>query len=453
MSPTEEKRFEDSVHEASITCPLKRCHRKPAFSFLQISRDLTVTVTILEFPEEIIENIVSQVDGLPHVKTMSLVRIFRHSCQRRLLHTLTLMSPRFLPVHYLQWESPVDPLLICTLLDKSSNVDIAKYVRHLKIRVSPDPPPAFFKNVQKLLAKLKHVRELTLAGHNMPFDYHRWDDLDPGPLVDFISRQSLDRLHFSQIAGIPPDVFLHASPFLSFSMVTLASSFKRVLPVALTTTSASPTIRHLNCGIYTEEVYDLFARPDLQSYTAALSQVVIDPFHDATKIIISSAANTLEHITFTCLRECPQYFFNPKHIQFALDSHPVEALITLPSLPTPSLRFLEANVCVHFNISPLIDTITSMLLSSPSLHEITITFVRSETLLPTPDEHSMAALDMALVGHPAEPAIRWRINFATSVAEDYYTDFATLVKRGLPSTQKKEKVVVEKYDKVSSRNG
>jgi hypothetical protein len=65
------------------------------------------------------------------------------------------------------------------------------------------------------------------------------------------------------------------------------------------------------------------------------------------------------------------------------------------------LKMLEQSKNLHF----VLDTISSVLTSntSPVLAEIIMTFPSYQRLPPAPD--SLTTLDVALVAHPAEPAI------------------------------------------------
>jgi hypothetical protein len=100
---------------------------------------------------------------------------------------------------------------------------------------------------------------------------------------------------------------------------------------------------------------------------------------------------------------------------------------------------LEQSKNLHF----VLDTISSVLTSntSPVLAEIIMTFPSYQRLPPAPD--SLTTLDVALVAHPAEPAIHWLMYSASENGPILLARFGDLLKLALPNTHARGRLMIE----------
>ncbi|KAJ7468241.1 hypothetical protein B0H11DRAFT_45646 [Mycena galericulata] len=385
-------------------------------------------------PQELIDSIICEVDDVKSLKACALTaHSFRNPSQRQLLHSLTLqLRDASIGSHT---PSP-NYAEFCTLLEESPHV--AVYIKRLTIRLYYHTSRGQWKKLQTVLGKLGNVRWCKFGGH-----YNRivWNELTSemcAAFTDFFARQPLRELHMYRISGIPPAVFLGSLEKRGADMLSgpyPGSSPEKVSGEDVSTSLPLylPSMRDLILDIATEDIYTLLVLPEFISHVAALRRVSIDPQYGHTKILIQAAADTLEHIHFSCM-----------HYEAIM-----EASIVLPHLP--ALRFLEAYIGFPtHHVTFLLDTISSILTSntSPRLAEIVLTFrfVNWEFQLPSvPDPQAMAKLDTVLVEHPAEPIIRWRMNFTLDYAAAHLAAFTDIVRDGMPKTRDLGKLSIEEY--------
>ncbi|KAJ7113067.1 hypothetical protein C8R44DRAFT_797140 [Mycena epipterygia] len=367
-------------------------------------------------PQELVDSIISKLDDIKSLKACCLAGpMFRDPCQQILLRSITLTCwPK-------NWAESPNFGAACILFEESPHV--AAYIKHLKIILQV--PPARFDslcNLQQVLEKLVNVRWCMVTGH---YRRLRWSALTPGlsaAFLHFFSQQSLRELHLQLISGIPSAAFRRPAPFISFQDVSIDAE---------DASQNAGTIENLVLNTESRDVYAFLACPQHQSHIAGLRRLSIDPNHDETMVLIVAAANTLQHIHFSC------------------NDSEVRSTIPLPVLP--ALQFIE--VLIGFSaqrITGVLDTITSILTSGASfaLAEIVLTFrsSRGDSQLPrAPDTESMAALDAALTVHPAAPLIRWRVNFALKNGAEHFATFSDSVRRQMLHAETSGQLVIEEY--------
>ncbi|KAJ7658377.1 hypothetical protein DFH06DRAFT_1131367 [Mycena polygramma] len=391
-------------------------------------------------PQDIVDDIVSELDDADALKACSLAgSALRGPCQRSLLQSLTLSSrildtPRYRAACALWKESPHEFSEAYDLFQESPH--IAGYIKRLSVRIHRHATHAQLGSLGQVLGKLENVRRCFVHGQKDRDGYISWNDMGPGPLLDFLLRQNLRELHLSCIASIPSIVFLHmlTVPFLSLSAVSLMPGNEPCLPLS------RPNLRDLVFHTRTEPIYRLLAGPQYITYTSSVRRFSIDPQYQHTRALILNATDTLEHIHFCCMHK--------------------ESSIPAPIylLPLPRLRVLEAYIGFPTQqITSLLMTIALILSNgSPALEEVVLTFrgVRKPASLPhVPDSHAMGELDAALVGRRSLVLIRWRLDFTCDGNLEHYTRFADIVKGLLSRAQKQGRVAVEAYQYADDFGG
>ncbi|KAJ7665132.1 hypothetical protein DFH06DRAFT_1127499 [Mycena polygramma] len=258
-------------------------------------------------PQDVVDDIVSELDDAAALKACSLAgSAFRGPCQRTLLQSLTLSSrildtPRYRAICALLRESPHGFTEAYDLFEESPH--IAGYIKRLNIRMYRHATPAQLESLGQVLGKLENVRLCEIHGHKDLDGYMSWNDMGPGPLLDFLSRQNLRELHLSGIGSIPSTVFMNmlTVPFLSFSGLSLLPSNEPFL------LSPRPTprtnVRSLVFHTGTEPIYQLLAGPRYITHTSSVQRLSLDPQYQHTRTLILNAADTLERIHFYCMSE------------------------------------------------------------------------------------------------------------------------------------------------------
>ncbi|KAJ6475957.1 hypothetical protein C8R47DRAFT_662195 [Mycena vitilis] len=372
-------------------------------------------------PQELVDSIVAELTDMGSLKACSLVGPkFRDPAQRILLRSIALTG----------WPQITSPsgnyAATRTLLEQSPHV--AEYIKDLKVSLHLNED---LEALQYILPTLVNVRRCVIDGYGQ---HLQWNLLPPGlatAFAIFFSRRSLYDLRLCRIVNMPPTVCLRSQPSLSFYIVGVAKSCADSSENISKKQRSPGPLRELTLHSGSQDVCALLASPDFDSRIAGLRRLSILPRYKDSVSLLAAARNSLEHLHFHC--DVPDL--------------PLPA--SLPILLT--LRVLEFRIAFDVEkLDPLLTTISSLLNSTPTLAEVVLTLsvpLWNAKLLQTAARSGrMAALDDALMAHPAAPRIRWRAVFADP---DQLDCFAELVRLGLPETNGKGGLVVEEYRRSS----
>ncbi|KAJ6564090.1 hypothetical protein B0H19DRAFT_1140315 [Mycena capillaripes] len=344
-------------------------------------------------PNELIEAIVREVEDVPSLKACSIAAsAFQSPCQRILLRSLTLKAA---PANFIAAQS---------FLDESPHV--ATYITTLYIwPPTPTTPTSEIESFVEILNRFENVRLCTLIGTkprrpDSIWDRHDWREVTvqvSSAVFAFLARQSLHELRVRLVRNIPISSFLSlltAAPRVGFWYVSLDTLNH---PPAIT--PHTPTLAWLSIKYQSDSITELLARPQYAFHIETLRQLEVsvrDYDYADTHALLGSAAHTLERVQFTC--------------------HSLSTDLETPVLSPPTLPVLR---CVEFTLwnhdcgAPWFkDTLMAILAPhcSPALTEAMITVNCNVALTSLRLEPGlMTTLDGALMAHPTDPCIRWRI--------------------------------------------
>ncbi|KAJ6493214.1 hypothetical protein C8R45DRAFT_184482 [Mycena sanguinolenta] len=186
----------------------------------------------------------------------------------------------------------------------------------------------------------------------------------------------------------------------------------------------APIVQELALQSGSHSLFTVLSYPYFRPYISTLRRAAFIPKAEWVQTIVSPAANTLEHIQFTCN-----------------DGLGWDSPISLP--PLRSLRIIEFTITqLHSRLPLLLDTISALLNShaSRSFQEIVMSFPVNQRI----PKDLMTPLDQALVAHPAGPWIRWQC-LVWNGATTPYTEFEEDLKMALPETHALGRLVVEEH--------
>ncbi|KAJ6467853.1 hypothetical protein C8R45DRAFT_1019245 [Mycena sanguinolenta] len=376
-------------------------------------------------PQELIDAIVQRVDDTAALKACSLAGPrLRGSSQRILLRSLALDTS------HTQRHAALS-----TLLTESPH--IAAYFSKVVLRVSFSAKRKV-GSLQDVLTRFTNVRRCTIAGE---YSTERWDSMSPlcPTLLDFIQRQPLTELHVFFLQSLPIHVFalfVSSAPTVTFYYAVVSSKDQcDELPKKVTRERG---MTQLLLSDQAETICDALARAP--EHIRSLRKLKICPQHDYSTLLISSAAQTLEHLRIDC------------------------SLLTNRRSALPPLPVLDALRCVdlvvpsmHWNDPWLIDTLRTLLASAhPSLSEIRITdsmIIRSpfRQAQPCLQPAALAALDALIMDAcmQSSPCLRFLLQFDAGREEprgdDAVTDLAKIVCDGMPRMHAEGRVGVQPY--------
>ncbi|KAJ7475053.1 hypothetical protein FB451DRAFT_1247384 [Mycena latifolia] len=373
-------------------------------------------------PQELVDSIVGEVGDFDSLKACSLVMPLRYSSQRILLRSLTLKNPRSSLPNY---------AAVRDLFSQSPHV--ATYITRVKIELPrSNTNSADLESLYQVLRNLANVHRCILDGSGGVWGHlTAWPHLTPATvsaISDFLLCQPLQELHVDSIEKMSPSTFVRlitAAPLLGMRHVySDANSVEISLESLLNEPSAPRLVLDTGSG----DVAALLVRPDFSPLTAAIRGLSILEHHNGSGLV-SSVAHRLErlHIKCTITPTLWQLSFPP-----------------LPALRSAEFAFRFA----HSAAPELAAAILSILhhISSPALGEIIITYLNfAQQRLPELDPQFLAALDSALVVHPAGPQIRWRLDHRGDDRATYLDAFAYAVRREMPQVTELERLTFEAY--------
>ncbi|KAJ7486584.1 hypothetical protein FB451DRAFT_1362907 [Mycena latifolia] len=370
-------------------------------------------------PPELIDAIVHQVEDVDSLKACSLAGSwFRATSQRVLLSSLTLDTHSHTGTY----------AAACTMLAESPHV--AAYIKRFTVELSEGTSHVEGQNLQRILRKLTNVRRCTIAGDSQ---FCCWGNLTAAPtIIGFIRKQPLEELHVLLLNGVPLPVLavlISSAPTLSF--FTVHPNRWIMLPPGGRPTG-SP-MKQLLLSRRSNGICDMLSRPECARYLVNVRELGLCPHPEYTNEIISSCAQTLEHLRFNCTQ------INT-------------ASIILPLPPLTALRSIEIMIAfTDFYELWLIRGISSLLASGPpTLEEITVTYSPISRMVPPPyvlRPETINELGKALIDFMSSVRIRWRLDFESDEAGQHLhvAAFARSMQRGLPETYERGKLVVERY--------
>ncbi|KAF7326607.1 hypothetical protein MSAN_02504300 [Mycena sanguinolenta] len=284
-------------------------------------------------PQELIAAIVERVDDTAALKACSLTSpCLRGPSQRVLLRSLALDTS------HIQRHAALSALL-------TESPHIATYVSKLVLRVSFSDKRTV-GSLQDVLARFTNVRRCTIAGE---YSTERWDPVSPlcPTLLDFIQRQPLTELHLFFLQSIPIPafaLFVSSAPTVTFYYAVVSAKDQCDDPPKKVTREKSMT--QLLLSDHAETICDALARAP--EHIRSLRKLKICPQHDYSTMLISSAAQTLEHLRIDC-----SLLINRRS---ALPPLPLLEVLRCVDLVIPSM---------HWNDSWLTDTLRTFFASAP----------------------------------------------------------------------------------------
>ncbi|KAJ7161860.1 hypothetical protein C8R43DRAFT_1104903 [Mycena crocata] len=263
----------------------------------------------LDFPDELIDSVVSELSDTPSLKSLALANsAFRIPAQRILLRALTLSAYTPAPFTYAG---------AAALLSESPH--IAEYIRDLTIHlaepasdssVTPNLAKADFPALARALGRLTQVRSCVIDGRDANF---RWAtlraEMGVGSIsLRFFASQPLRELRLKRLVDVPPALFLGAAPSLYFWGVSsdanadIGGSSGSGVGVGgggggeETATKLTVPVQQLVLDVGSEKIYDVFNSPAVLPTTSALRRLSMHPAHPLCRNIIAMAAGSLEHL-------------------------------------------------------------------------------------------------------------------------------------------------------------
>ncbi|KAJ7129891.1 hypothetical protein C8R43DRAFT_674164 [Mycena crocata] len=374
-----------------------------------------------DLPQELIEAILLEVNEAETLKACALAASsFRETCQRTLLHSLTLGDG----------DGARTCSAVCTRLSESPHT--AGYITTLVLNFGGQKRPCSdVHDLQKVLGKLANVRRCTLKGGYCP-----WASMDPvlPALVDFLQRQDLDELHLLSFTALPRSMLamlLSAASTLIFEYLHVSMDDDACEAPPEVARNTPPKINHLLLS-HSDSVCELLALPEFASFVANLRTLRLNPHREHSGRIICAAARTLQHMSFNLTNSngC-----------------------TLSALPRglAALRSVELRVQLRGRPSEytkqLISSLAALLLSVPKrLEEIIVTCTTSPRFYDPPllEPVKFAPLDDMIAESAAVlPRLCWRI--ANSGAEDRMAEFAQCMQLAFPRVHAQGMLVVERH--------
>ncbi|KAJ7438382.1 hypothetical protein B0H11DRAFT_2104923 [Mycena galericulata] len=357
-------------------------------------------------PQELIDTIVHQVSDTETLKACSLVAsAFREPSQRILLRIMMLGAHNCETILAVVRESP----------------RVASYIRTLKFILPEEDVSSKVDCLTELLAKFTRVSQLTVSGHDGP-----WEGVAPG-ITDAVSKlireQRLEGLYIMYIRDLPVDllalIFSTVSTFcLDFGSISSGQTSTPPIAVPIV-----PTLENLLLFPDYDSNNTVLLTPTFAPCLVNLQKLWVPPNLEYGIALIAAAAPKLEEVCFDC---------------HDLDITNMNA----PPLPTfPRLRFVSFFMnSLHCDTPWFVETVCS-LLTSPA-EEMIITITYSPTAVVTAlSAATMNSLNsMFHPKHPTVPRIRWCID---SSHNGHLEDFTAVVKQGIPLANERGKQSVE----------
>ncbi|KAJ7731225.1 hypothetical protein B0H16DRAFT_1893397 [Mycena metata] len=370
-------------------------------------------------PQELLNAIVHHIDGVPTLKASCLAgSVFRDEAQRILFSKFKL-----------------DPVMrelnaVYGLLQNSPH--IAPYITWLDIEFeSSDSESGEIlagdsESLLKIFDRLKNVQSCTASF--IPNGHIHAALLSA--FLTFLSRQPLHKLHITYTPDLLPVVYLRLltlAPTLSFLHVYLADDMDFPMPDWQNPVSR---VRDLTLGSTSTGqtgLEALLVRSHFEKGTPGLLRLSLYCAHDLSSSLLFATMHTLEHVEL--------------NLQGALGSP-----IAIP--PFPVLRSIKLSSLRLLDRYPLWfpDLILTILDRSPLLANLALVFTFSSRSDSTNPRHISAqlltTLDTALVVHAAAPLLQWHI-LLRRPGQHTFTDFVTLVRRGMPRLDAQRRLTVE----------
>ncbi|KAF8152091.1 hypothetical protein K438DRAFT_2026862 [Mycena galopus ATCC 62051] len=368
---------------------------------------------MISIPQELVDSIISEVNGLTSLKACSLVcSSFREASQRILLRSLRIAdnTPDYTAAYTLLVESP----------------HIARYIRTLRVRLTwvALTAPSDTEVLVLLLEKLTSVDRFSIAADCA------WDAISAvvPAVLNFIQRQKLDELHLSLIDDLPASVLAftltHAS-MLSFHLVTMGTSEPKSLRKEPIAVGQTKSLSLIDCN----SLDNVLDQQDLRPYTANLQTLSIRPQLGYSGNAMSGAARTLKHL----LLDCAGLILGP----------PVCRLPPLPVLRTVQFE-------IPFSHPGFYEVWFTAMFASflpsipPSVIEISVT--DSTTVYPDPlPANTLAKIDNLLADYATGPSLRWRVGLPEA-GPPYLHDFEANIQQRMPRLHLKRRVTVDWRD-------
>ncbi|KAJ7139186.1 hypothetical protein C8R44DRAFT_847307 [Mycena epipterygia] len=359
-------------------------------------------------PQELVDAIAAEVGNRHDLYACSLASSsFRSASQRLLFRTPQLPASRIE-----DWESRL-----------TQSPHIAAYIKTLVIALGYFPlNTAANETFRKILGKLTNVDRCTLDS----FSWKTHATSTPH-ILDFIRRQTFTAIRVMDVE-LPPAVvtlLVCSAPALAFWAVEVSPN----LDFDDFPTSGTPKLKQLMVAA-SNGISDVLTRPDHSCYTANLRRLSVNG-GDTTNRLVSAAARSLEHIRFQMLES----------------SEPLQ-----PLPPLAVLRFIDVWIEPGCDETLLIDSLSVLLISSPStLEELTVTSRNTRSFEnPYFRLDSLATLNRALAACPISPRIRWRFHFnMLNLDTSRFTDLAKFMELGMPRMHEEGRLIVEHLENSS----
>ncbi|KAJ6540410.1 hypothetical protein B0H19DRAFT_1077819 [Mycena capillaripes] len=361
-------------------------------------------------PQEILDSIVKEVEDVKSLKACSLAgSAFRFQSQRILLRSLKLKA-----------APSKERKLGAVLAFLKESPHVVAYITIVRVYIPATTAAAGeLENLILVLGLLTNVRRCALMGTSVG-SFYDWNDVSAqlsSAIISFLARQPLHTLNVGNIADVPISTFcamLTAASTVNFTMFCVEKDLETP------SVPSGSTVKELGIKFASESLLPVLANPGFWPYIATLHYLTIPVIHmigyGHAWALVSSAANTLERI---------QFEYQPR------------AFPRLPQLQRVEFTMLLVDCATSW----FRDTIIFMLdpHSSPALSEVVVTFRSGQP--PKTDfveATLLAALDDALMAHPAFPCLKWRISFPEA-----FNDFASVVRHGMAKVHAQERVLVE----------
>ncbi|KAJ7045223.1 hypothetical protein C8F04DRAFT_1068124, partial [Mycena alexandri] len=354
------------------------------------------------FPQELVNAFIHEIDDVPTLKASCLAgSVFREETQRILFRSVTTHG---------------NPYALCGLLQESPH--IAPYITSLDI--------SFFEDL--LISNTEGFHQIFRVVPSF-MQHSCW-------LSSFSSRAS----HCANCVSLTPlPCYLSSAcvfspwPPLSFLNVYLADDIDFPMP---DWQNPVPRVRDFTLGWAhnggATGLEALLVRSHSKEGTPGFLRLYLFWDHDLSSSLVSATANTLEHIELEGALGSP----------IAIPPFPV-----LRSIKLSSLRFLDRYPLWLPNL------ISTILDRSPILTDLTLAFTLPFTLPPSSANTNpfhvsiqlLATLDTALVEHAAAPSLQWHLlpTRYSHRKKDTFTDFVTLVRRGMPRLDEQRRLTLE----------
>ncbi|KAF7347186.1 hypothetical protein MVEN_01473400 [Mycena venus] len=383
-------------------------------------------------PQELIDAIVSGIDDMCSLKACALAgSMFRKPSQRTIFHSLELNKLALLG-------------RACRLFCDSPH--IPAYITRLNIGFTWKASAAEVENLPDIFSKLENVQRFTLGG----IRHGDFSDVPtfPSVLLDFLARQPLRELYifFSDISKTVFFRLLATSPVVSFFWVNVTDNNGENPTLGARDKSEHSLTKVEDLDLRYTNAGELLAQPQFRLYTQVLrclTFLACEVFEGASIFTVASYLQQLPHLNiFTSISKMhvdPSLY--PASPHFAPPNSPrrLGDIGTTPVLPPQFSILFQPPSPRH---------LCSRTLSSRSPHCRWKSAVGPEKPLVL-DPALLLALDTALVTHPANPGILWRLDFNDNVDEPArtkrFSEFIAEVQRGMPTVYPQGRLMFEQY--------